>query len=237
MGDIVILDHARHGDVRVRRGASDPHRFVRVALQEFPLLADRSPLFFAKDASTGAFFCGAMRGIDEGEDLLAADEGASPDLYRPLELQRAPFSAAGSGLAADLKSPMLAWDGGDGEALFVADGSPTEYAVSVRNAIEALRGGLEAARLFVERLLADRLIEPIDISLSFDDGTTRSLEGLYTIDHDRLRALPPEAVVELFGRGYIQLAYLMIWSLRQVPRLAQRKNRQLSEPAAAGSHG
>ena len=72
-----------------------------------------------------------------------------------------------------------------------------------------------------------KLIEPIDINVGFDDGTTRDLQGLYTVNQDALRALPDAAVVDLFRRGYLHLIYLMIASLKQVPVLAQRKNRQI----------
>ncbi len=35
-------------------------------------------------------------------------------------------------------------------------------------------------------------------------------------------------VVDLFRRGYLQLMYLMLASLKQVPALAQKKNRPVS---------
>jgi hypothetical protein len=72
-----------------------------------------------------------------------------------------------------------------------------------------------------------RLIEPIDISLTFDDGTRRQLEDLYTVNQDALRALPDAQVLELFRSGYLQLIYLMIASLKHVPVLARMKNNRL----------
>ena len=69
-----------------------------------------------------------------------------------------------------------------------------------------------------------KLIEPISISLSFDDGSKRELAGLYTINREALRALPDANVVELFRRGYLQLIYLMIASVKQIPVLAKKKN-------------
>ena len=77
---------------------------------------------------------------------------------------------------------------------------------------------------FIETLMQLKLIEPIDIELGFDDGSKRNLAELYTVNQDVLRKLPDAAVVELFRRGYLQLIYLMIASLKQVPVLAQRKN-------------
>ena len=55
---------------------------------------------------------------------------------------------------------------------------------SIINLFRDLRPGLEQTKVFVETLLALKLIEPVDISLAFDDGTKRQLEGLYTINQD-----------------------------------------------------
>ena len=73
-----------------------------------------------------------------------------------------------------------------------------------------------------------KLIEPIDINLAFDDGSKRQLEGLYTINQDPLKKLPDDKIVDLFHRGYLQVIYLMIASLKQVPVLAQKKNSRLA---------
>jgi hypothetical protein len=77
--------------------------------------------------------------------------------------------------------------------------------------------------------MALKLVEPIDIQARFDDGVTREVRGLYTINQGALRNLTDEKVIELFRRGYLQLIYLMIASLRQVPVLAQKKNDLLLE--------
>jgi hypothetical protein len=68
------------------------------------------------------------------------------------------------------------------------------------------------------------LLEPVDVVLGFDDGTQRNLQDLYTVNQDALRKLPDAAVLELFRRGYLQLIYVLIASLKQIPVLAQKKN-------------
>ena len=88
-------------------------------------------------------------------------------------------------------------------------------------------------KAFIDKLMELSLIEPIDISIALDDGVTRNLQGLYTINQDALRALPDAAVLDLFRRNYLQLIYLMIASLKQIPILAQRKNRGLLPDAEA----
>jgi hypothetical protein len=81
-------------------------------------------------------------------------------------------------------------------------------------------------------VLDHKLVEPVDIGLSFDDGSRRTLQGLYTISQDRLRGLDDEVIVDLFHRGYLQLIYLIIASFRNIAKLATIKNARLAGDAA-----
>src|SRR5690348_14681067 len=96
--NIVKLDIGAHRNLRIKAGPSadlgDAQRFAAVIPGEFTQLATVCPLFFSKDAETGAFYCGAMLGFDEGENLFL--DGDSYHGHRPLSLQRMPFFTAGS---------------------------------------------------------------------------------------------------------------------------------------------
>lgn len=232
MANVVILDPGEHRELRVRSEASpalgDAQRFVQVVIRELPLLVVHYPVFLTKDSETGAFFLGAMLGIDPEENLFLGPNGWH-DSYRPLNLQRAPFFVAADRLAIDLDSPRTSRT--EGQRLFDDAGSATDYTQRIMAAFHELRPGLEATRAFIEALLALNLVEPIDIDLSFDDGERRELRDLYTINQDALRGLPDEAVLDLFRRGYLHLISLMIASTKQVPVLARMRNRRLLEPA------
>ena len=227
MTNIVVLNSIAHRSLVVDAAPSarygDNQRFVPVIAGEFAFLVAHYPILFSKDANTGAFYCGAMLGFDEGENLFL-DEGR--DLYRPLNLQRGPFFTAGSDLAIDLDSPRVGVAGG--QELFTANGEPTSYLNSIMALFRDLVPGLEKTKAFIETLMRLKLIEPVDINLAFDDASRRDIQGVYTIAQDTLRELPDAEIVGLFRRGYLQLVYLVIASLRQVPVLAQRKNRRLS---------
>jgi hypothetical protein len=234
MVDIALLNPAHHAALRIKAGASAKHgddqRFVQVVIREFPLLVVHYPILLSKDAETGAFFCGAMLGIDPGENLFL-DSSGGMTAYRPLNLQRMPFYAAGDQLAIDLDSSRV---GSEGEPLFDADGQPSVFTRNVAAALGELRPGIEATKAFIARLLELELIEPIDISLSFDDGDTRDLRDLYTIDQERLRGLPDEVVLDLFRRGYLHSISLMTASLKQIPVLARMRNQRLLPENAHG---
>jgi len=235
MVDIVLLDPVRHADLRVKAGAAAAHgddqRFVHVVLREFPLLVVHYPILLSKDAETGAFFCGAMLGIDPNENLFL-DRNGGMTAYRPLNLQRMPFYAAGDQLAIDLDNSRVGTN--DGEPLFDDAGEPSAFTRSIAAAFGELRPGIEATKAFIATLLALDLIEPVDISLSFDDGETRELHDLYTIDQERLRSLPDDVVFDLFRRGYLHSISLMIASLKQIPVLARMRNQRLLPGARHG---
>jgi hypothetical protein len=232
--NIVLLNSEAHRPLRVHSGASaqygDNQRFVQVIVTEFPHLVLHYPILFSKDADTGAFFCGAMLGFDAGENLFL-NEGKGQESYRPLNLQRMPFYTAGSDLAIDLDHPRV--NTSKGQPLFTDKGAPTAYLESIMSTFRDLRPGMDMTRQFIATLMQLKLVEPIDISLRFDDGATRDLTDLYTVNQDVLRELPDATVAELFRRGYLKLIYLMIASVKQIAVLGQKKNQRLLQGTEA----
>ena len=230
MTQIVPLNKDAHKSLKVDARPSaaygDNKRFAYVIVNEFPQLVVHYPILFAKDANTGEFYCGAMLGFDEGENLFL-EEWSDLQFYRPLSLQRVPFYAHGPEVAIDLDHPRVGVP--EGKALFTEYGQPTKYLQSIIWAFQDLKPGIEVTRHFIARLLELKLIEPVDVEAEFDDGRIISCEGLYTVNQDTLSRLPDEAVVELFRRGYMRLIHYMIASTKQFPVLARKKNARLLE--------
>jgi hypothetical protein len=223
--NVVVLNTELHRGLRVFGEPSahygDNQRFVQVIITEFPQLVVQYPILISKDADTGAFYCGVMLGFDEGENLFLK-QAKGHEGYRPLNLQRLPFYTVGSDLAIDLDHPRVNAEGA--KPLFTDNGEATAYLYSIKSAFRELRPGIEMTKQFIAMLMTLKLVEHVDITVEFDDGSTRELVGLYTINKDILRALPDATVIDLFRRGYLQLIYTMINSLKQVQVLAQKKN-------------
>ncbi|HEX8755576.1 MAG TPA: SapC family protein [Steroidobacteraceae bacterium] len=225
MTQIVPLNKEAHKSLKVDARAcaayGDNQRFAHVIVNEFPQLVVHYPILFSKDRNTGEFYCGAMLGFDEGENLYL-EEWRDLQFYRPLSLQRVPFYAHGPELAIDLDHPRVGVE--DGKALFTEHGQPSRYLQSIIWAFEDLKPGIEVTRHFIARLLELKLIEPVEVEAEFDDGRIINCEGLYTVNQETLSMLPDAAVVELFRRGYMRLIHYMIASLKQFPVLARKKN-------------
>src|SRR6185312_9275325 len=148
--------------------------------------------------------------------------------YIPLDRQRAGFYVSGENIAIDLDNPRFASAGSEGEALFDDGGEPGPALRQIQRMLGQLVRGKQETDAFIARLLDLRLIEPLDVSLRFDDGEDLVLDGLYTVSLDILRDLADGDVLKLFRDGHLQWIYLMAGSLKQIGVLAERRNRKLA---------
>lgn len=222
--DLELLNVRDHAGLRLEPlPAQGPH-FVQIVPSEFVAAAASCPIFLTKNAETGQFYAGAMFGFEPGEDLLSQTGGSR--IFTPMDLERQGFYlAAGGALAVDPRHRRF---GTRGAALFEGDGEPAPALRRLQQVLGRLQAGVAETDAFVKALLDLRLIEPIDIDLSFDDGKTLSLQGLYTVSLDALAELGDAAVLDLFRRGHLQLIYAMSGSLKQVSALARLRNDKIA---------
>jgi len=222
---VELLDVQRHAGLRLNDlPASRPH-FVQIVAGEFVAAAAACPIFLTKNAETGRFYAGAMFGFEPGEDLTSRGDDQA-QLFAPLDLMRSGFFIVSGAIAVDPDHPRFASPSGG--ALFEGDGRPGPALRRVQHALAQLNTGVPETDAFIAALVAARLVEPIDIDLSFDDGRTLNLAGLYTVSLDALSDLDDATVVDFFRRGYLQLIYAMAGSLKQVSRLAKLRNDKIA---------
>lgn len=198
-----------------------PH-FVQVLANEFSAAATCCPILFTKDTTDGRFFAGAMFGFKPGENLVGGLEERGG--FDPLMLRREGFFTSGQQIAIDREHSRFSET--EGEPLFDDASAPAAALRAVQRALGEIHSGMEQTQAFIAAMSQLRLIEPIDISLTFADGERLSLQGLYTVSLDRLRAVEDAPALQLFRTGHLQLAYVMTASLRHLARLAQLRNRR-----------
>jgi len=220
-----ILNNHVHGALKMHPLAGEHPPFVMVTINEFPAAAAVCPIFFSKSPDTGEFYAGAVFGFAAGE-LLVEDADKRDALFRPLELQRQGFFISEENIAVDVEHPRFA--NGASVPLFDDAGAPTEAMRRIQWALGQLKAGMDATRDFIQALLALKLIEPVDISLAFDDGQKLQLDGLYTVSREALAELDDGQVIELYRKGYLQAALIVASSMNQVAVLARRRNARLA---------
>jgi hypothetical protein len=218
-----LLNAKDHGRLRLRFPWDTNLHFVQIVVSEFAAAAACCPILFTKDATTGDFYAGVMLGFKPGECLLtsAADRGG----FEPLNLQREGFFTAGAQIAIDRDHARF---GAAGEPLFDEAQQPSPQLRQMQRVLGQLHEGIERTNAFIHTLLGLRLIEPIDVSMNFDDGERLTLQGLYTVSMDALHSVGDAEAVALFRRGDLQRIYTMHASLSQIAVLANKRNRLLT---------
>ena len=223
MSRIEILNSGDHQALRLDSPKIGARHFIQVVAAEFATVAAHCPVIFSKNPDDGRFYAGAMLGFKTDENLLNGGDAVAAG-FCPLDVIREGFFISNDNVAIDVDNPRFA----SGEPMFESDGAPSERLRQVQRSLGQFKQGLEETDAFIDTLMALKLIEPIDITLSFDDGERINLAGVYTVSLDALHDLSDDEAIALFRKGWLQLAYTMIGSLKQVGALAARRNRALA---------
>lgn len=253
----VLLEPARHRGLRIGTLAdfsiARTMHGVFLAATEIPQAAMEYPVVFVHtgvrdDAGRATVSPIALLGLTQGENLYV--EGPRWDArYIPAFIRRYPFLTANlRGTPAPGVMLDMAWSGvssTEGEPLFDADAQP---APALQRAIEFLeRFDTEAQRtqMFCTRLVELDLLKEMKADATLPDGATLSVDGFFTIDDEKLRALPEAAVLEMHRNGMLALLNLHLASTTHLRAMVERKARRAAatkgegapEGAGGGSNG
>jgi hypothetical protein len=223
-----MLNAESHRHLRLRPPSDLSPHFVQIVVNEFPAAAVSCPILLTKEAATGNFYAGALFGFKPGESFLqdATDRGG----FNPLNVQRDGFFISGEGIAIDRNNPRFSET--HGEPLFDEAQQPSTCLRRIQRALGQLQAGIERTQSFIRALSDLKLIERIDVVLDFDGGERLTLEGLYTVSLDRIRDLDDAAALGLFRPAYLQFAYTMSVSLKQIPIFAQLRHQAIRRMAS-----
>ena len=229
-----VLDREKHRQLRIKTGygaaLGDAVMYVMTYPMEFRDVQGCYPILFTKDPNTGGFFAAAVLGFDRDQNLFLKDDGWDAT-YVPAMVQRQPFLIAKRGendtdapvVSLDLDHPRVSQD--DGEALFEADGSPSEFLNRKIALLDKLHRGLQHGQGFVETLIKHELLEQITLDFTFNDGAKQTVEGFYTIAEERLYQLKGDALESLNQAGYLQPIFMAVASLSRMRDIIERRNR------------
>ena len=229
-----VLDREKHRQLRIKTGygaaLGDAVMYVMTYPMEFRDVQGCYPIPFTKDPNTGGFFAAAVLGFDRDQNLFLEDDGWDAT-YVPAMVQRQPFLIAKRGendtdapvVSLDLDHPRVSQE--DGEALFEADGSPSEFLNRKIALLDKLHRGLQHGQGFVETLIKHELLEQITLDFTFNDGAKQTVEGFYTIAEERLYQLKGDALESLNQAGYLQPIFMAVASLSRMRDIIERRNR------------
>lgn len=241
-GPPTVLRFPDHRGLGLRRdpgfGFAAGTAAIPLTLPEFAAAGRSYPIVFAADAGALPL---ALTGLTAGRNLFVAEDGAwRAGHYVPAYLRRYPFIAveaeAGGArlLGLDTTSALVSTDAArDGaEALFDAEGRPTERASAAMAMCEAYAREHAATEAFSAALVEHGLLVPRTAELRLTNGATDPaaeaapspetapnavVTGFQVVDEAAFRALPGTVVAEFHTRGWLapvvlHLAAQLSWS-------------------------
>ncbi|MEM9301322.1 MAG: SapC family protein [Pseudomonadota bacterium] len=237
----VMLDNVNHKDLRVRQYYGAESGFeanvARVFPIEFRRLQTTFPLFFVRNAEEQLFEPVALMGFERGENLFVGANGWEAPVM-PLTLERQPFligyqEQERDGVIervpvvnVDIDHPAV--NDVEGERVFLPQGGESPFLEQISAILMMIHEGHDAIRAFSQALVGLELIESVTIEATFVDGSQQTLEGLHTINEERLRALPGGALEVLHKGGMLEAVFMMLAAGPMLERVIERKNRQVA---------
>jgi hypothetical protein len=230
MNRLTALNSAAHRNLRVNPeqvlAQAAQLNMVPVVLGEFQKLCVQYPIVLTKNGATGQFTCVALFGFEKAENLFWRQDRWDA-IYVPLQVSRQPFFLGQQAVVCiDTLHPSLKQ--AHGEAIFDEHGAETAYLQQAKQMLAALLDGEEPTDRFVRKLLALELIRPMRLEIEFANRQKQRVDGLYTIDEERLKAVPGGTIAELHSLEYLAPLYTMLASLGQIYSLVHRKNQLLA---------
>lgn len=182
------------------------------------------PVLFTKDPQLGVWDISALTSL-EPESNLFIDNGEWQGIYSPLAIRTHPVRLAKFENKGEVTLALRPEDLSEsGNQLYDDQGRQTDYLKNIEQALHEDLSSASATQAFFRHLQALELIQPINIKVLYHDASSRILEGLYTLDQEKLSALEDSAQLELQKRGYLMAMHSMLTSLFQLNRLIQRHN-------------
>ncbi|PIC01085.1 SapC family protein [Caulobacter sp. X] len=232
----VLLNNVDHADLRVIAGHGaafgDAINQTLILPTEFEAAQREYPILIRKDAA-GAYQAVVLLGLDRDENLFLDETGWNAR-YVPAVQRRGPFSIALQRDAVggeprpmihvDLDHPRISRE--DGEPVFLPAGGNSPYLQGVSRTLSQIHDGLEIAGpmfAFYDEL---GLIEPIDVEIKLDDGTSYDLPDVFTVAPDRLAAVTGENLEKLHQSGLLRAAHWIMASMGNIEDLIARKTRR-----------
>lgn len=246
---VVAVDSNLHRNTRLRVPHNDwsfaaQLNSMFVAATEFGDACREYPIVFVnagKDEKDQPVIAPiAVFGVTNNDNLFL-DKTVWRGRYVPALLRVYPFCTAKVSAEQFAVCLDAAWSGvstTEGEALYGADGKPSELLAGVQKQLETLETEVQRTRLLCQRLQEMELLRDMRFDATFGDGRKHSVEGFLTVDQAKLDALPDAKLLELHKQGILGLVHAHWISLGNMRTLLDwhqlRHPTPVAVPAAPG---
>ena len=242
MAELTELNSEAHRDLKVVEecvfDVAARQHVINIRANEIAHAVTAFPMFFTRDPGTGAFTVSIMTSFESGANLFVQaggwDATFSPSAMTtyPLFLVKSESTEQGYAVGFDEQSPAFSKD--DGRRLFEDSGQPSLYLDEMTKALQAGAESDIQTRYFIEKLEELELFKPIDVLVSYADGKVQKIQGLHTVDEERLQEFPDDRLLELQKSGYLLPLHAMLMSTFQLNALIRRQNQSSDRELVTG---
>lgn len=230
---VTALDTRAHRNLTVRMPYQDWSHIaglnaVFLTAAECLHAATDYPIVFVRvgqdEQGTADYATVGVLGLAQGENLYL-EAGQWRATHYPAVMATYPFCIArglGDRLAVcvDMACSAVS-DGGEGQRLFDAQGELTPFTREVQAQLDTLETQVTNTREIARRLAKMNLLQERRFDVTLADGKTFSVDGFFTVDEERVRALSDADVLALNRDGLLALIHAHWVSLTHMRRLVQ----------------
>ncbi|ETJ46948.1 SapC family protein [Pseudoalteromonas agarivorans] len=242
MENLVALEQSAHQHIKIDTQKAQSHaeniNMIPVVMAELNQIAVQQPIVFAKNSETGQFTLNALLGFEQHENLFY-QHSQWQGVYLPLQLQRQPFFVGDTHakqtqypVCINLNSPAVinnqAQSQNDLEPIYTQNAEESGYFKKIKQCLGHLLQGEIDNKKLIDTLLQHELLQPLSLEVTFQNSQKTKLNGLYTINQERLAQLDSDQITLLHQRALLPGIYTVITSLGQIYPLIERKNAVLN---------
>lgn len=234
MPELVQLDPVKHGDLQVRKNASveqaAKQHILNIRAAEIGKAVCSFPVFFVRNNVSGGYVLSSICSFEPEMNLFVEDGQWLADYFPtglqtfPLVLMADPADEKQATVGIDPENPAFCKE--DGIALFEDDDKASVYLSTVTNLLESdIQNDINSFH-FVKKIEELGLMRPVNLQVNYHDDSVNTIQGLHTINEERLRALTPEQLESFNQNGYLVSMYAMLTSTFQLNALIKRHNQK-----------
>jgi hypothetical protein len=232
MANIVPIKKDQHQNLKLAKTRDLSHvegqHIIPVTAAEFAQASANFPIVLVKNPDSERYRGVAMLGLESGENLFYQDNKWTA-VSVPQSISMVPFSL---GIDPEKENTLTACVDLDSEfvgedkdlPLFEDDGKESEVMVNLQQALGRLYDNERMTEKFINELQENDLLQELELNIALSTGEKKKLVGIFTINEEKVKALPDDKVLDFHKRGLFVPIYSMLGSLSQVNRLAQLRN-------------
>ena len=232
MTELVELNNKKHLEMRVKPGSNvalaAKQQIMKLRVTEASKAATSFPVFFTRDPRNGAWVLSALSSFEPNQNLFvkqqrwdSAFQPTSVQTY-PIYLMQSPNKENSYTLGILEQSDTFSKE--DGEPLFDSKGRPSLYLSRIQKLLEADINNDFQTMKFSEKLAELDLLKAVNLSIQYQDDSVQNLNGLHTLDEDKLQSLSESQLLELNKLGYLVPIHAMLISIYQLNTLVKKSN-------------